>query len=81
MKSLKDKIYENKVDDAIDNTLAMFTTAEDIEALGESFGQKYNSWIGGALEEFLDGVELKVKDDNKKDLIRKLRIEASKIDK
>jgi len=81
MKSLKDKIYENKVDDAIEKTLSMFTTSEDIEALGESFGQKYNSWIGEALEEFLDGVELKVEDENKKGLIRKLRAEASKIDK
>ena len=73
MKNLKDILVENKVDDAIENALSMMNTIEDIEALGESFGNKYSKDILHSLEEFVDGVEIVMKDQKFIDKVSKIR--------
>ena len=78
MKNLQE-FLENKVDDTIDSTLKMFQTTEDIEALGEAFGAKYEKNLFDALVEFLDGVEIPLHDSKLQKKITDLRVYISKL--
>ena len=72
MKTLKDIINENKIDDAIDTALKMMQTVDDIEALGEAFGKKYQNSILESLKDFLYSVSSVTKKQNIKDKIDSL---------
>lgn len=78
MKDILNYINENKTDNAIEAALNVMNTSEDIEALGEAFGKKYENNVLSALVEFLDGLEVVVKDDNAQKTIIKLRNEINK---
>lgn len=65
--------YGNAAENAIGSAFGAMSTTEDIEALGEEFGRKYQNNLLDALGEFFDGLDVVVKDDDAKRLVWAIR--------